>query len=422
MNKLYLTYNEKTKKRDYYSYKYESTPVYTKITSREIEAYLTKINKGTIKQIREINDTTLEVALDNNEIVIIDSIKIFEKQDSFDSLIAKFQNQIKTYFEKESIKEYKKSLPAGYRGVHVNRNRRDKAKMRLLIAGVSLSAIIILSTAANSQDFRSIKPLKSPPEDLELSYYIDEIKSIKREELNLNFDQTYEIPEIKSETEFALSFEDRTASGKLQETEEVCGEIIEYYTSRYGLPYEILCAQISQERGGFENVCQITYSLFAGEKPRHFKIPVYDENGFTGNYDEFTVTKEMLDTLEGNIMVGTAYLRFCVDKFDSLITGLFSYNQGEFALPLACNYYGVDIENYKGDENSLEARNLIIKYYQDKGKNHGDPLYLEHVFSYLPLETRGNREIEYYLGNGTKTIDLINTNVYNNDSERGQER
>ena len=159
----------------------------------------------------------------------------------------------------------------------------------------------------------------------------------------------------------------------------------------------------------------ITSELFIG---RTLTVPIYNEQGFTGEYETFEVTKEMLDTPDGNIKTCLAYKRICVDKFNSLILGLFSYNQGEYALNIACNYYGLNKEDYYGDENAIKARDLINRYYEEQGKKHGDSTYLENVFSYLNLNERGSTYLEYYLGSEKKTVEIINTLVYNNELSR----
>ena len=142
-------------------------------------------------------------------------------------------------------------------------------------------------------------------------------------------------------------------------------------------------------------------------------MPVYDENGkFTGTYDEFTATAESINTYEGNIMAGMASLREYIDA-NGIVMGLFLYNQGPYSLQMACDYYGVNIEDYKGDINAIKARDLVVSYYKAQGKTHGDPLYLEHVFSRLPLDDRGVTTVSCYIGNEKVEIAINNTLEYN---------
>lgn len=413
MHKYFITYE---KERSFYAYQNSSNV--TALKTKEIEGILEYTAKSSVIDIREIGETALEIIFTGNVSITIDDIRVFEYNNNrFDSYIKNLQKRIIAYNERKSIESYTKKLPHGYKP---RVNRHKKRKGRVIATGLSLVVLINLGLALHKE---INKNEKVEINGYEISYELPkaQMPSYMPEQVEIN------TPEVIQNENIELAFEDRTESGKLEDTILYCGNEIKYYSERYGLPYEVCCAQITQERDTKEgwmnnNPCQITYDLFIDRK---MHIPVYDENGFTGEYDDFTITKEMLDTKEGNIMVAMAYNRICVDKFNSLFTGTYSYNQGEFALNLACEYYGLNIDDYKGDKMALEARNLIDKYFQEKNElrgkpdaKHGDPLYLEHVFSYLPLE-QGKREISYYIKDELITVDLTNTNVYNNEFTRG---
>lgn len=413
MHKYFITYE---KERSFYAYRNSSNV--TALKTKEIEGILEYIAKSSILDLREIGENALEIIFAGNVSIMIDDIRVFEyNNNQFDSYIKNLQKRITTYSERKAIESYNQKLPHGYKP---RVNRHKKRKGRVIATGLSLVVLINLGLALNKELSKSDK---QEFKKYEISYELPkaQMPSYIPDEVEIN------TPEINLNENIELAFEDRTESGKLEETILYCGNEIKYYSERYGLPYEVCCAQITQERDTKEgwmnnNPCQITYDLFVGRK---MHIPVYDESGFTGEYDDFTITKEMLDTKEGNIMVAIAYDRICVDKFESLSTGVYSYNQGEYALNLACDEYELDINDYKGDSKTLEAKSLIDKYFQEKnelrGKSeakHGDPLYLEHVFSYLPLD-QGTREISYYIKDKLITVDLTNINVYNNEFTRG---
>ncbi len=207
---------------------------------------------------------------------------------------------------------------------------------------------------------------------------------------------------------------------KYDKTVMYMGDYINYYATRWGLDPTLATAQITGERpyiledGSCDNPCQLS-SFFANFS---FKVPVYNESGFTGTYDEFTTTKESINTLEGNIMAGLAYLRYCIDKSDSLATGMFLYNQGDSSLSIACKHYGLNEANYLGDENSISARDLIVKYYKDQNKKHGNPEYLEDVFRYLTFDENGTHKASYYKGTEKIEIAINDTLLYNNTLTR----
>ena len=440
MSKFYITYDERKQKRSFYSYQTSTNNIfYIPLKEQEISVLLQDIDNNNIINIIEKNANAIEIIFKNERKIVIDDIRIFEKSGNYkvDTIINKLQRRIVNYIEQKNIRDYQKNLPRGYKP-KVNRNRNKNRGKKLIVGG--LSAVMIICLAANlANEIKKIE--KTELDDTIQQNYYSEQKIDNQKDIYANIttiqtqvkdvlEQQYpdiqiesiEIePEISKTASVSLELEDRTQTGKLQKTVDFCGEIIEYYSNRYGLPYREMCAQISQEspmiiNGSCENVCQITYEMFIGKK---MHVPVYDKNGFTGSYDNFTVTKEMLDTTEGNIMVGMAYNRYCIDKYQSLFTGLFSYNQGENALNNACNFYGLDVNNYLGDENSISARDLINKYYREGlNKKHGDSKYLENVFSYLPMDDRGTNTIKYYLGNELITVDLTNTNVYNSELSR----
>ena len=317
------------------------------------------------------------------------------------------------FVTKENIRNYKRTLPSNHIP-KVNRVKKSKLPAKQIIAGaLSLSMGMSLLAGLIKEEINKEEFVDGNPP---ISYTV--ATSIPQLEKESN---------ISVDTLMNLAFPNRTESNrvsenlsKLEETKQYFGDAISYYSQRYGIPYEIACAQITQERPNIENgvcinPCQITYEYFVGQ---NMTVPVYDENGFTGNYDTFLVTEEMLNSKEGNVKVGLAYTRYCIDKFDSLIMGLFAYNQGESVLGIACNHYGVNIEDYLGEENAIKARDMINRYYEEKNKSHGDKNYLENVFSYLELSDRGSITLTYYVNGVEKTMEIHNTLEYNNELSR----
>lgn len=213
-----------------------------------------------------------------------------------------------------------------------------------------------------------------------------------------------------------VPFEDRTGSGKLDETISKFGNYIEYYSKRYGISYELACAMISQERPDTDdfNICQLTNLV--GET---VEVPVYDELGLTGEVDVITITNNSLYDIEANVQAGLGYLRFSIDKNNSFITGLYGYNQGPYTVELACDLFGLNKEDYLGEENTMQACGLIKNYFgTTKDGKWGDPLYLEHVFSYLRTDERGNINLECFVNGEKHTVAINNTLSYNNAQAR----
>ncbi len=405
--------------RKYYAYSYRNDEInYFPLTEEETKALLTSLDKNPIKQVND-TDKSIEIIFNNSLTLIIDNLKVFQiHHDHNDHYFQLLLNKLKAFIEKETINQYKKNLPQYYKP-RINRTKQKRFPAKQLIAG-ALSFTIASSLIAGLIN-KEIEKENDNTLSTSISITLPE-KTEVEENIVIEAENNLEADHVIN-----LAFQDRTESNrvseqmsKLDETKAYLGTYISEYATRYGLPYDLACAQITQERPNIENgvcinPCQITYEYFVGET---MTVPIYDENGFTGNYDIFEITKEMLDSPEGNIRVGLAYLRTCVDKFDSLITGLFTYNQGESTLNIACEYYGLDIKDYLGEENGIKARDLINRYYENQNRTHGDSLYLEHVFSYLDLSDRGSTTLEYYLAGEKKTIEINNTLMYNNELKR----
>lgn len=264
----------------------------------------------------------------------------------------------------------------------------------------------------------NVKNIKPSEEPLEVIPEVTSGAPIVTEDFIVADSYSMEETPIESQYTFEVEFPDKTGNGKYAETERLYGADIKKYSTRFGIPYNVACAYISQERpdNGDPNVCQITGRI----KP--FTVDIYDENGPTGETEVITIDDTAKTNASESIKAGLAYLRYGIDYNDSFTTGLFGYNQGPYSVNLACDYYGLDINDYKGEENSQKACELIINYFKDTtspGKVHGDPNYLYNVFGYLPLEDRGSATIECYVNKELRQIAISNQLYYNNGQTRG---
>ena len=414
MHNLYITFRDGS--IHFYAYKYDEKlekVTYEELTDKEISAETYGMNHLPIKKVSE-TEKSLTVTLSNNQNIEIDTLEVFKQKDSqyFEEL-KKFMIAIDKFISNKNLEEFKNKLPEG----HIPRTNRHKSKnfgRRILAGGLAAGCILGVASIAyaNNKNDKKDKMEFSPLPEKTLEMIADEV-SPKVTPLNFEIAEVNELLEKEIEKErIDLEFE-YLEDGKLQSTIDYCGDLISYDT---------VCSQITQERpnitadGSLRNPCQLTN--FVGNK---LTVPVYNELGPTGEYDTYTVTEDMVNSLDWNIKIGVGYLRCCTNKYDSLISGIFAYNQGINALSNACKYYDLDLEEYKGDENAIKARDLVVQYYKElkekgitKG-THGDPLYLEHVFRYANLEDRGKKQIEYILGSELKTVEIHNTLEYNSD-------
>lgn len=447
MSKFLLTYVEEENKRALYAYMASSNKRirYDIVKGEEALALLRSLSSKEIVRIQRKNNNAKELVFDTGHVLVIDDNRVFNHTGSIaDNYIDGIREHIIDYRrrkrqekeiqEKKNLNNWKKTLPKGF-VPKVNRNRSNNIGRLIVVGGVVLglalgTIVYLLRDIPENKETRKIAyqafmiPERKP-------YFEDFLRQKIYDKIDLSGINPSEAVTIEesSTSDILLAFRNRSEDGKLAETERYYGDIIQYYSNRYGLPYSLNCAQITQERpaivnGVCENLCQIAKSHL-GE---HFHVPVYDENGFTGTYDDFTVTEDMLNTPEGSIMFSIAYNRKNVDKYDNLGLGYFFYNHGPNSLKFACDYYGVDIEEYSKPQNVILARDLIVDYYREiKPDGYGDPNYLENIFSYLRTEDRGSITLKFYIGNELKTITLTNQNLidksvsedYNNNLTRG---
>ncbi len=439
-------------KRVYYSVRGESIPIYEVINSNQSKQIVNDILSNEILKITPIKEDVIKITLSNfNELTVSKTFLKFPDQNmEIKALISKILAYING-LEKESLE----TLAQKYNGYVPTINRTKSKNHKKMIVAATLAGSIFLSglgvslAKKNNKEEKIDIPLSDiliddnevnisntlasnvqaedliyePEAPLDSSSHENntptEESNTNNENNTISLDKTISTPEITYNFDYVFS--DISENGKLEITKEYFGDLIEYYCNRWGLPPELCLAQLSQERpkvvnGECKNPFQITAKYFVGET---FTIPVYDSNGFTGSYDKFTVTEASLNTFEGNIMAGLAYLRKCINRTDSLFTGLYLYNQGEPSLSAACNYYGLDINDYKGDINALNACDLITKYHQELyGSSYGDYDYLANVFRYIPTSDRGSVMLSYYLGEEKINIALNNTREYNSELTR----
>lgn len=412
-------------------------------------SFLKPISKNAFyEEIKLLDDNMIEQMKDlgrSVEITMLSGQVIeFDKCPEFTKLSSKMQ--------KENIQELADKYPKGYKP-RVNRSKSKNIGKRVasftLAGGIILTAFIASRTLAqakeekNEPEFNYENITKLPDATKNITYLIED-KKFKLDE------DPKGIEEVKKPV-LELSFEYKP-DGKYESTKDYYGDIIDAYCKKYGFTgcENIIYSQITQERpligldGVCNNPCQLTN--FVGVE---FSAPLYNENGPTGEIKYFKVTEDMINNIDSNLEIGIAYLRHSVNENKSLLTGLFCYNQGPYALGIACDYYNLDKNLYMGDENTLQAREVIVKYFEIynackyfkqsmdslKGNTeaqeaivarykteatkisvHGDPNYLENVFAYLPHEDRENMNYEYYLENELKTIEIVNTLEYNRES------
>lgn len=446
MHKLYLTTNKNGSKREYYSYKTtkSNTPIYIILNEKEVELYLRSIAFYKIERVREINESLMEVTLESGAIAIIDSVEVFNKHDRFDNLIRSLQHNVKNFIENERIREYKNSLPKDY----IPKVNRRKKRGRLLISGISLAmSVLVLANLLNLEINKSGNKYQA----MDYPKFENSIEFINEKENIASFPPTQsDTIEIATEVEddnikVEFEFEDWTNTGKLQDTTTNCSPYMDNWINRYGLPKDLTYALVSLEygildcevnRGGACGPMQLQVGAQHGE---HYKVPIYENGVFTGEYDEFWAADinklddpnlvgkpiKVIQNLEDNFQIGCAYFRRCIDKYKNIFLAVDAYNKGLYALPIVYKECGENIakplEYYMENFNDFSWTDIIPNNSKEAlgVEIYGDPTYIWDVLKYLETDDRGSALITYLYGEETITVDLFNKNVYNNGITKG---
>lgn len=170
---------------------------------------------------------------------------------------------------------------------------------------------------------------------------------------------------------------------KIEQSREEYLPIVEKYSSMFGIDSELFMAQLCQERmthsniiddGGAIGISQIQVSVWVGKN-----ITFY--NFDKGDYETFTVTLDMLKSLEGNIKVGAAiYQNYLCNHDYNVLAALQAYNSGNGVknrvIQAYANSIGKTVDEVLEDQtdtNWLDYRYLL---------NYGDSNYVENVLRY----------------------------------------
>lgn len=197
-----------------------------------------------------------------------------------------------------------------------------------------------------------------------------------------------EINQMLQSDEFHFSYTDRSNSEEMNNARRY-QDLFELYGNRYGVDPNLLMAMAAQENSG-QHYEALNGSYATGimqiERSANVGHTISAFNYETGEVDTVLMTQDAIEDLETNIQVGTMILRNRLEENNyNLIYSLQKYNMGDGnmyrSLSMCSAIENIPIEELVNNRTNPEWLN----YREFLGV--GDPLYVEHVLSYIPSNT-----------------------------------
>ena len=213
------------------------------------------------------------------------------------------------------------------------------------------------------------------PEDIE-EIIVDDNGAIEIDNKELN--------QMLQPDEFHFSYKDRTNEGSLDNAKRYEDLFIKY-GDMYGVDPNLLMAIAAQESSGDHynhlsggaamGIMQIEKSVWIGHS-----VSAY--NFETDEIDKVKITQDGLEDLETNIKVGTMIWRNRIEENNyNIPIGTQGYNYGPGNMDKVFNSFSYDTGITKGELKDDYSNADWLKYRD--AVSVGDPLYVEHVFSYI---------------------------------------
>lgn len=288
-------------------------------------------------------------------------------------------------------------------------SRVNRFKEPIIKAGAIVMTILTINSIVNGQ----IKNKKSSTSLDEGSTSMIKPVLLKHEEpivinnaeyvIDNNVDMISDNQDEESINTFYFDYEDRSYNEKAMFTREMYQDLIKKYSDMYGISSNLMLAIATQESGKHSNV------ISNGGGLGLYQIQVLGDWNWLGK--DLTAYNFNLGS-EETIVVG--------ENFNGLIDynliGDLEYNIKVACMIMAsnlkiCNYDIIaTIQMYNSGSKVLSLRDT----YGDDWVNHrstlpGDPMYLEHVLSYVPVE---NNTLSCISQKGT----ISNINVLSNEN------
>ena len=268
-----------------------------------------------------------------------------------------------------------------------NKNQRKvkrKNKFKRAVIALTLATTATLIAVANQKEANT---LESPAfEDTYNPPIVDTngVNELTKINMDLEYDSFQEKNNINEDSELLeLDIEENTQNEKYLYCKNNYGDLITKYANMYGIDPKIAIAVFTHERGyhsdvmdsgGAIGLCQVQLDVWDDKDVKAFNFE-------TNSWETYHIKEENIKNLEQNIKAGVMILQESLRQVSYiLLQGVQNYNYGLGNLNVAFRQSGLNADelNEQNNKEWMQYRDLI------KG---GDPLYIEHVFQYVPSDS-----------------------------------
>ena len=301
------------------------------------------------------------------------------------------EQELEYYYKKEEQreKEIRRKIQEEKRKQTQIKNKKQrkvkrKNKFKRTVIALTLATTATLIAVANQKEANT---LESPAfEDTYNPPIVDTngVNELTKINMDLEYDSFQEKNNINEDSELLeLDIEENTQNEKYLYCKNNYGDLITKYANMYGIDPKIAIAVFTHERGyhsdvmdsgGAIGLCQVQLDVWDDKDVKAFNFE-------TNSWETYHIKEENIKNLEQNIKAGVMILQESLRQVSYiLLQGVQNYNYGLGNLNVAFRQSGLNADelNEQNNKEWMQYRDLI------KG---GDPLYVEHVFQYVPSDS-----------------------------------
>lgn len=301
------------------------------------------------------------------------------------------EQELEYYYEQEAQreKEARRRKQEEKRKQEQIKNKKKskvkrKNKFKRTVIALTLATTATLIAVANQKEANT---LESPAyEDTYNPPIVDTngVNEVTKINMDLEYDSSKEENNINKDSELLeLDIEENTQNEKYLYCKNNYGDLITKYANMYGIDPKVAIAVFTHERGyhsdtmdpgGAIGLCQVQLDVWDKQDVRAFNFE-------TNSWETYHIKEENIKNLEQNIKAGVMILQESFRQVSYVVLqGVQNYNYGLGNLNVAFRQSGLNNTelNEQNNKEWMQYRDLI------KG---GDPLYVEHVFQYIPSDS-----------------------------------